>query len=116
MPTSEISLDAVPLNQPIRVEGEDMGIVLIRTSTGVTAYEDVCPHAQWRLSEGEIVNGRLECPGHGWEFDVSTGQCATVPLYCLRAIRVEVLPNDVIRLHWETRSVRQETSHAATNR
>jgi nitrite reductase/ring-hydroxylating ferredoxin subunit len=116
MPSIEISLDALPGDQPVRVESNAMGIVIVCTSQGIVAYEDVCPHAQWRLSEGEVINGRLECPGHGWEFDVATGRCATVPAYCLRAMRVEVIDQRMVRVEWDEQPVAVEGSNASTNR
>jgi nitrite reductase/ring-hydroxylating ferredoxin subunit len=115
MPRTEVPLNRLPVDQPVRVEAEDMGIVVIRTASGITAYEDVCPHAQWRLSGGEVINGRLECPGHGWEFDVSTGGCVTVPAYCLRPVRVDVLENGMVALAWEKARAPVETTDATTN-
>ena len=34
-----------------------------------------CPHARGDLSKGRIVNGELVCPGHGWTFSLSDGNC-----------------------------------------
>jgi nitrite reductase/ring-hydroxylating ferredoxin subunit len=101
MPHIDLSLDGLPEDQPIRVEAGDLGICVVRTALGVVAYEDSCPHAQWRLSLGEVFNGRLECPGHGWEFEVATGQCVTVPAHCLRAMKVEVREAGTVRVAWD---------------
>jgi 3-phenylpropionate/trans-cinnamate dioxygenase ferredoxin subunit len=84
----ELSLDAIPRESLLRIEDGGAGIVVVRTGESVTAFEDVCPHAHWRLSEGEIVNGLLECPGHGWEFCPATGDCVTVPAHCLKPVTV----------------------------
>ncbi len=77
-----------------------MGIVVIRSEMGIAAFHDSCPHAHWRLSDGEVINGVLECPGHGWEFNVTTGACLTVPSYCLKALRVRVCA-DKARIEWQ---------------
>ena len=100
MPHIDIKLDRIPFEKPVRVEHNGMAIVVIRNRQGVSAFRDRCPHAQWRLSEGEVVNGILECPGHGWGFNASTGACVTVPAYCLKPL--SVCPQvDSVRIEWE---------------
>lgn len=53
---------------------------LSRDANGaVAAFLDRCPHRNVRLSAGRVLaSGNLECPYHGWQFDV-TGQCRFVP-------------------------------------
>lgn len=36
-----------------------------------------CPHAMADLSQGEIRDGHIVCPGHAWTFRLSDGQCTT---------------------------------------
>ena len=36
------------------MEDGGSGIVVLREGDTVSAFEDVCPHARWRLSDGEI--------------------------------------------------------------
>jgi nitrite reductase/ring-hydroxylating ferredoxin subunit len=80
----EIALADIPAHRPMRFEAGETGVVVVRTEQGVCAFEDSCPHAQWRLSDGDVIGNVLECPGHGWEFDASTGRCLNVPAYCLK--------------------------------
>lgn len=60
-------------------------IVLGRTASGqVFALSDVCPHRAAPLSEGRLISGtsqpcQIECPYHGWSFDVGNGACTSVP-------------------------------------
>ncbi|MCP4440570.1 MAG: Rieske (2Fe-2S) protein [Aureispira sp.] len=44
-------------------------IVVYRSPHGIVAQKDSCPHRKFPLSAGKIVNGRLQCGYHGWEFD-----------------------------------------------
>jgi nitrite reductase/ring-hydroxylating ferredoxin subunit len=100
MPRVEIELAAVPLNIPTGVEHAGRKLVILRTESRTVAYEDVCPHAFWPLSEGTLHNGVLECPGHGWEFNADTGRCLNAPAYCLTPVSLEVR-GDLVRLDWE---------------
>jgi nitrite reductase/ring-hydroxylating ferredoxin subunit len=84
----EIALSDVPADRPLRVEAGTTGVVVVRSDAGVRAFEDSCPHAQWRLSDGDVIGNVLECPGHGWEFNTATGRCLNVPAYCLKPFAV----------------------------
>lgn len=62
----------------------------------VSVFHDTCPHRGARLSLGSFEGSRLQCPYHGWQFDVA-GTCvhrpahpdAAIPGACsLRAVRV----------------------------
>lgn len=88
MPRLELDLATLEDSKPIRCEVEGTGVVVVRTGENLYAFEDTCPHAGWRLSEGELVDGRIECPGHGWQFGLSGGECADVPAYRLKPVRV----------------------------
>ena len=43
------------------------------------AINNSCPHKGASLSEGQICGHIVECALHGWQFDVLTGECLTVP-------------------------------------
>ena len=43
------------------------------------ATENFCPHRGARLSEGALCGHVIECGLHGWQFDLRTGECLTVP-------------------------------------
>jgi phenylpropionate dioxygenase-like ring-hydroxylating dioxygenase large terminal subunit len=54
-------------------------LVLWRTPSGqVFAAADRCPHREAPLSEGEVHDGCLVCPYHGWTFG-DEGRCVKVP-------------------------------------
>ncbi len=64
---------------PLAVRLLDQPLVLWRDATGrLAAAHDRCPHRGARLSLGQVRDGHLECPYHGWRFDGS-GQCRHVP-------------------------------------
>ena len=49
-----------------------------RARTAVGALRDRCPHREAPLSAGRVEGACVECPYHGWRFDVS-GVCRLVP-------------------------------------
>ena len=71
------------------VDGREL--VICHTRAGVFALDNVCTHAQARLSEGWLRATRLVCPLHGACFDVRDGRVlgspAEVPLPA-HAVRV----------------------------
>ena len=64
--------------KPLRREVAGQAIVLWRSSTGVHAFRDRCPHRNYPLSQGRIEDGHLVCPYHGWRFG-GDGGCVEVP-------------------------------------
>ena len=54
-------------------------IVFGRTEAGEAfALRDLCPHRGVPLSAGQMLEGTVECPYHGWRFKPS-GQCVFIP-------------------------------------
>ncbi len=54
-------------------------LVLWRDIQGaLTIMDDRCPHRSAQLSLGELKNGKLACPFHGFQFD-AVGTCQWVP-------------------------------------
>ncbi|ONK69690.1 uncharacterized protein A4U43_C05F25720 [Asparagus officinalis] len=69
----------VPEDAPLGLTVFHKQIVLYRDGQGqLRCYEDRCPHRLAKLSEGQIMDGKLECLYHGWQFEGS-GQCVKIP-------------------------------------
>lgn len=64
--------------QPLARTICDQKLVLFRTTVGVAALHDRCPHRFAPLSMGEVVEGSLRCPYHGLGFS-ETGTCVASP-------------------------------------
>ena len=61
-------------------------VVLFRNEKGVHAFKDLCIHRGAELSLGKVVDGKLVCAYHAWEYD-SEGTCTKIPaLPCDRPI------------------------------
>lgn len=43
------------------------------------AFDDLCTHQQCSLAEGDLDGTIVECPCHGSQFDVTTGEAVVGP-------------------------------------
>lgn len=82
------SLDDLDEGTPIRADlGNDIQICLIRVNGETYAISDQCSHAEFPMSDGEMVDDYvIECGLHGAQFDIRDGGAlelpATEPLGC----------------------------------
>jgi nitrite reductase/ring-hydroxylating ferredoxin subunit/uncharacterized membrane protein len=61
----------------LRVDGRR--IVLARTAQGYVAFDDRCTHTGGALSGGTMICGTVQCPWHGSQFDVRSGEVKAGP-------------------------------------
>ncbi len=55
------------------------------------AIQDICPHDDASIAEGELEGCVIECPRHGATFDIATGKVLSAPaLVDIRAFEVRV--------------------------
>ena len=60
---------------PARDDGGRDVAVYASNEGEVYAVPDACPHDGGPLSSGFVEGRSLVCARHGWEFEVSTGEC-----------------------------------------
>lgn len=72
-------LDTLPRDRGIRVTIGEERIAVFRVDSEVYAIGDRCSHAEASLAEGEVFGHQVECPRHGSEFDMTTGQALSLP-------------------------------------
>jgi len=73
----------------VGIGGRD--VLLCHIKEGVTAFDNVCSHAQARMSEGRLRGTRLICPLHGASFDARDGRVLAPPAtasLCRHAVRI----------------------------
>ena len=68
----------LPRGRAVPVTVCDTPLAVFRTADGVAALIDRCPHRNYPLSEGRVVQNTVQCPYHGWRF-AGDGACAEVP-------------------------------------
>lgn len=72
-------LDKLPRDRGVRVTVGEHRIAMFRIQDDVYAIGDRCTHAEASLAEGEVWDMSVECPRHGSEFDLRTGEPGALP-------------------------------------
>jgi nitrite reductase/ring-hydroxylating ferredoxin subunit/uncharacterized membrane protein len=72
---------AAPLgiNQMKLVHADGARVVVAHTEDGYAAFQDRCTHKGGPLSDGALICGTVQCPWHGSQFDVRTGEVKCGP-------------------------------------
>lgn len=73
------TLEDIPQGRGHQVEVAGHRIALFRIDGDVYAIGDRCSHAEASLAEGEVFDHSVECPRHGSEFDLRTGEPGALP-------------------------------------
>jgi len=72
-------LEKLPRGRGVRVTIGDTRIAMFRIDDRVYAIGDRCSHAEASLAEGELWDTSVECPRHGSEFALETGEPHALP-------------------------------------
>ncbi len=67
------------VNQMKLVHAGGERIAVGRTEDGYAAFDDRCTHRGGPLSDGVLICGTVQCPWHGSQFDVTTGEVKCGP-------------------------------------
>ena len=89
-------LETIPLNRlpagkckTVRVGGKD--IALFNVGGDIYALGDACAHAGVSLGSGKLRGTIVTCRGHGFRYDVTTGDCISIS-----GLRVSAYPVSVV--------------------
>jgi nitrite reductase (NADH) small subunit len=82
--------DALRFEPGARVLVDGLEIAVFPLDAGYVALVDSCPHAGGPLSSGLREGRHIECPWHGWSFDLATGACTQVPSRHARCVAVRL--------------------------
>ncbi|MBV9279553.1 MAG: non-heme iron oxygenase ferredoxin subunit [Chloroflexi bacterium] len=63
----------------LRVEIDGVPVALWNAGGVFYATQDTCTHEEASLSEGDLWGQVIECPLHGAQFDVATGEVKSLP-------------------------------------
>ena len=74
-----LDLAELPPGQTALVTVDGIDVALFRRGDDVFAVGNECPHQGGSLCDGVVEGDIVICPLHGWEFDLRSGACMTVP-------------------------------------
>lgn len=89
------AVQEVPVGQAKVFRVRDREIALCNAGGTIHAVKSSCPHREVSLDRGAVADGILTCPGHGWQFDLATGDSVDHPPFGVRCYPVEVRGNSV---------------------
>ncbi|NJO31801.1 MAG: Rieske 2Fe-2S domain-containing protein [Rhodospirillales bacterium] len=78
---------------------EGQSVLLSRFGDRVTCFANVCAHMGLALDGGEVKDGFITCPYHGFQYSLESGECLTAPEVQLQPHGVRIVGDRVeIRL------------------
>lgn len=77
----------------LTLDGEN--IILSRQGKVVTCFQNACAHLGFALHDGEVKDGIITCPYHGFRYDLASGECLTAPEVQLQPHAVRVIGSRV---------------------
>ena len=78
------------------VEAGGKAIALFNCDGAFYAIENTSRHRGGPLGEGMVSNKTVTCPWHGWEYDVTSGECQMDRSIKVQRFDVKVQGDDVL--------------------
>lgn len=73
------ALSDLPPGQVVARSLKDQSVLLYRDGDAVSCVDNACAHLGMPLHEGTVSDGILQCPHHGFRYQLATGECLDVP-------------------------------------
>lgn len=83
-------LEAIPDGGLLTRSSGGRELLLYRHGGTVSCFDNACAHMGMPLDAGELADGTLRCPYHGFTYALETGECLTVPEVQLKTHAVKV--------------------------
>jgi Fe-S cluster biogenesis protein NfuA/nitrite reductase/ring-hydroxylating ferredoxin subunit len=94
------TIDEVPEFSVLAVQLAGNSLILHRQGITVICYRNACTHLGSALDQGQVENGILTCPSHGFQYKLETGECLTAPDISLQSYQVKIKDDKVfVKLH-----------------
>ena len=93
--TKVLDLAALPDGAVELVVVDGLDVALFRRGEEIFALGNECAHKGGNLCDGRVEGDIVTCPLHGWEFDLRSGACMTIPGESVPRFVVTVADGDV---------------------
>ena len=81
--------------QAVVVEVNGKTLAVFNVDGAFHAIDNTCVHRGGPLGEGDIHGKVVACPWHGWQFDVTTGECVKNPSAKVEVYQVKVEGDEI---------------------
>lgn len=88
-------VDEIPQGGISAVTVGGQNVILSRQDEVVSCFQNACAHLGMELDGGDIDQGIITCPYHGFQYDLTSGECLTAPEVALQSHAVRVVGNRV---------------------
>ena len=75
--TRVCGLNDVPVDTMDSYLVDDVEVLVVHGSSGVHAFDGICPHEEFPLVDGYFDDSTIVCIGHGWIFDAGPDKRCT---------------------------------------
>jgi Fe-S cluster biogenesis protein NfuA/nitrite reductase/ring-hydroxylating ferredoxin subunit len=89
------SLEEIPPDGILRRDIAGRDLLLSRSGEAITCFTNSCAHLALPLDGGEVADGVLTCPHHGFQYLLASGECLTAPAVQLEQHAVRLIDNRV---------------------
>ena len=80
----------IPDGGCLQVEVGGEPVALFNIAGKIRAIHNTCVHRGGPLAEGGVNGDLVTCPWHGWQYDVTSGQCRTNPAVSVKTYEAKV--------------------------
>ena len=77
------------------IEINNRPVALFRYNNEYYAIKNSCAHQGYPLAEGNLKDCMIECPLHGWVYDIRDGDCLSLPNKKIMTYKVRQNNNDL---------------------
>ena len=74
-----IKLSEFEDNPVAKIDINGTTVAVFKVDEDFYAIQNMCSHSEADLADGEVYDCKVECPLHGAEFDLTTGEAVTLP-------------------------------------
>jgi nitrite reductase/ring-hydroxylating ferredoxin subunit/uncharacterized membrane protein len=75
----KLDVSALKENQMYLLHVNKKRIVIARSNGTISAFDDKCPHRGGSLAAGSLICGTVQCPWHGSQFSITSGEVTAGP-------------------------------------
>lgn len=90
------SVADIPAGTVREVEANGRKIAVANVGGQFYAMDNTCVHRGGPLGQGVLEGQVVECPWHGWQYDMKTGECTFNPVVKLPTYEVKVEGADLL--------------------